>query len=110
MPRLIGADGAPGLTLAIEELWPRADRQHCTVHRLRNLLAKLPVRARPDPLQLLVSAQRGDWVKHGKLRLQVLQRKGTRPRPGKTPAFVRRRRTMGRVPRVGVGAGRMERL
>ena len=41
-PRLIVADGAPGLTLAIEELWPRADRQHCAVHRLRNLQAKLP--------------------------------------------------------------------
>ena len=41
-PRLVVADGAPGLTLAIEELWPRADRQHCAVHRLRNLQAKLP--------------------------------------------------------------------
>jgi transposase-like protein len=41
-PRLIVADGAPGLTLAIEELWPPADRQHCAVHRLRNLQAKLP--------------------------------------------------------------------
>jgi putative transposase len=29
-PMLIVADGAPGLINAIEELWPRADRQHCT--------------------------------------------------------------------------------
>ena len=36
-PRLIVADGAPGLISAVEELWPRADRQHCCVHRLRNL-------------------------------------------------------------------------
>src|ERR1700733_1216701 len=41
-PRLIVADGAPGLISAAEEIWPRADRQHCAVHRLRNLLAKLP--------------------------------------------------------------------
>jgi putative transposase len=41
-PRLIVADGAPGLTSAIKEIWPRADRQHCPVHRLRNLQAKLP--------------------------------------------------------------------
>jgi putative transposase len=41
-PRLIVADGAPGLIAAVEELWPHADRQHCAVHRLRNLLAKLP--------------------------------------------------------------------
>ncbi len=45
-PMLIVADGAPGLIGAIEELWPRADRQHCTVHRLRNLLAKLPKKER----------------------------------------------------------------
>ena len=41
-PRLVVADGAPGLISAIEEIWPRADRQHCAVHRLRNLIAKLP--------------------------------------------------------------------
>ena len=41
-PRLIVADGAPGLISAVQEIWPRADRQHCAVHRLRNLLAKLP--------------------------------------------------------------------
>ena len=41
-PRLVVADGAPGLISAIGEIWPRADRQHCCVHRLRNLLAKLP--------------------------------------------------------------------
>jgi putative transposase len=45
-PMLIVADGAPGLISAIEELWPHADRQHCTVHRLRNLLAKLPKKER----------------------------------------------------------------
>src|SRR5665648_673845 len=41
-PRLIVADGAAGLPSAVEEIWPRADRQHCAVHRLRNLQAKLP--------------------------------------------------------------------
>jgi transposase-like protein len=41
-PRVIVADGAAGLPSAIEEIWPRADRQHCAVHRLRNLQAKLP--------------------------------------------------------------------
>jgi putative transposase len=41
-PMLIVADGAPGLIKAIEHCWPDSDRQHCAVHRLRNLLAKLP--------------------------------------------------------------------
>ena len=43
-PWLVVTDGAPGLIKAIEELWPEADRQRCTVHRLRNILAKLPKR------------------------------------------------------------------
>lgn len=43
-PLLVVSDGAPGLVRAITELWPGADRQRCTVHRLRNVLAKLPKR------------------------------------------------------------------
>jgi putative transposase len=43
-PWLVCTDGAPGLVRAVEELWPRADRQRCSVHRLRNVLAKLPKR------------------------------------------------------------------
>jgi len=43
-PLLVISDGAPGLIRAIEELWPDADRGRCTVHRLRNILAKLPKR------------------------------------------------------------------
>jgi transposase-like protein len=45
-PMLIVADGAPGLIKAIEQCWPASDRQHCAVHRVRNLLAKMPERER----------------------------------------------------------------
>jgi transposase-like protein len=45
-PLLIVADGAPGLIKAVEQCWPTSDRQHCCVHRVRNLLAKLPERER----------------------------------------------------------------
>jgi putative transposase len=45
-PMLIVADGAPGLVKAIEQCWPASDRQHCAVHRVRNLLAKVPERER----------------------------------------------------------------
>ena len=45
-PMLIVADGAPGLTKAIEQCWPASDRQRCCVHRARNLYAKLPERER----------------------------------------------------------------
>ena len=43
-PLLVVSDGAPGLIRAITELWPDADRGRCGVHRLRNILAKLPKR------------------------------------------------------------------
>jgi transposase-like protein len=43
-PLLTVSDGAPGLIRAIEELWPDSDRQRCTVHKLRNILAKIPER------------------------------------------------------------------
>jgi hypothetical protein len=45
-PMLVVADGAPGLIKAVEQCWPASDRQHCSVHRARNLIAKLPERER----------------------------------------------------------------
>jgi putative transposase len=70
-PRLIVADGAPGLTLAIDELWPWADRQHCAVHRLRNLQAKLP-KSGHNRVRLACwkALNEATGVKDGKLRLQ----------------------------------------
>jgi transposase-like protein len=43
-PALVCADGAPGLWKSVQETWPRALAQRCTVHKLRNLVAKLPER------------------------------------------------------------------
>jgi putative transposase len=43
-PVLVCADGAPGLWKSVREAWPRALAQRCTVHKLRNLLSKLPER------------------------------------------------------------------
>jgi putative transposase len=72
-PMLIVADGAPGLIKAIEQCWPASDRQHCAVHRVRNLLAKLPDRERER-------VRRSYWQalddatneRDGKQRLQAL--------------------------------------
>src|SRR5947209_20139442 len=72
-PRWVVADGAPGLIAAVDEIWPRADRQHCAVHRLRNLLAKLP-KSEQDRIRFNYWSALTDAtsVKDGKLRLQVL--------------------------------------
>ncbi len=41
-PLVVVVDGEPGLNRAVEEIWSSALRQRCAVHKLRNLLAKLP--------------------------------------------------------------------
>jgi len=41
-PLLVASDGAPGLIRAIEECFPRAVRQRCLAHKMRNLQSKVP--------------------------------------------------------------------
>ena len=41
-PRLVISDGNPGLAAALDRWWPGLPQQRCTVHKLRNLLAKAP--------------------------------------------------------------------
>jgi putative transposase len=41
-PRLVVSDGNGGLAAALDRLWPGLPHQRCTVHKLRNLLAKAP--------------------------------------------------------------------
>ena len=72
-PMLIVADGAPGLIKAIEQCWPASDRQHCAVHRVRNLLANARTRARARPPGLLAGARR---------RHQRTRRRPATPGPG----------------------------
>jgi putative transposase len=43
-PRLAIIDGNAGLARALAETWPKTDRQRCSVHKLRNLLAHAPKR------------------------------------------------------------------
>jgi transposase-like protein len=47
-PLLVITDGAPGLIRAVETCFPRALRQRCLVHRLRNLRSKAPERQWPE--------------------------------------------------------------
>lgn len=35
-------DGVAGLKKAVKRMWPRAFRQRCQAHKMRNILAKLP--------------------------------------------------------------------
>jgi putative transposase len=72
-PLLVVADGAPGLIKAVEQCWPASDRQHCAVHRVRNLLAKLPERERERVRQAYWQAlDEAIDERDGKQRLQAL--------------------------------------
>jgi transposase-like protein len=84
-PMLIVADGAPGLIKAIEQCWPASDRQHCAVHRVRNLLAKLPDRERERVRQAYWQAlDDATSERDGKQRLNALA--GELDRAGYTAA------------------------
>jgi len=41
-PKLVISDGNPGLIRAVYETWPAVARQRCVVHRIRNVLTRVP--------------------------------------------------------------------
>jgi putative transposase len=43
-PDLVIVDGSQGLGKALDVIWPKAERQRCAVHKLRNLLSHAPER------------------------------------------------------------------
>ncbi len=47
-PVLVATDGAAGWCRAVEECFPFSLRQRCLVHRMRNLMAKLPEEIRAE--------------------------------------------------------------
>ena len=44
-PLLLISDGNPGLIRAVKDIWPMVPRQRCVQHRLRNILARVPVKS-----------------------------------------------------------------
>jgi putative transposase len=54
-PVSITSDGAPGLLRAIKETWPKSLRIRCWVHRMRNVLDKVPDAARTEVKAHLVA-------------------------------------------------------
>ena len=46
-PLTVTTDGAPGLIQAIETMWPEAERIRCWVHKMTNVLDKVPDDVRP---------------------------------------------------------------
>jgi transposase-like protein len=47
-PLLIISDGNPGLLRAIADVWPKVPQQRCIVHRIWNVLARVPKRRQEE--------------------------------------------------------------
>ena len=56
-PVSITSDGAPGLLRAIKEIWPKSLRIRCWVHRMRNVLDKVPDATRAEVKAHLVAVR-----------------------------------------------------
>jgi len=52
-PLLITSDGNPGLKRALREVFPNAKKQRCQVHKMQNILAKLPKAVVPEMKRLI---------------------------------------------------------
>lgn len=55
VPTLVTTDGAPALMAAVETAWPRSLRQRCLVHKVRNVLDKVPEGVKQEMKQALWS-------------------------------------------------------
>jgi transposase-like protein len=53
-PVTITTDGAPGLTKAVDTMWPKSLRIRCWFHKMQNLQQKVPAAAWPEVKALLV--------------------------------------------------------
>lgn len=58
MPALAIGDGALGFWAALKELFPMTTQQLCWLHKMRNILDKLPKKEHPEAVQRLRAIQR----------------------------------------------------
>lgn len=52
-PLLVIRDGCPGLKRAVNEVFPNAEKQLCQVHKMRNILGKIPKAIVPEMKRLV---------------------------------------------------------
>lgn len=72
-PVSITSDGAPGLLRAITETWPKSLRIRCWVHKMRNVLDKVPDRVRAELKAHLVTVRDAPTYGAGKHAAAAVQ-------------------------------------
>jgi transposase-like protein len=70
-PVSVTSDGAPGLVRAIEDVWPKSLRLRCWVHKMRNVLDKVPEYARAEVKAYLISIRDAPTYEAGQQALQA---------------------------------------
>jgi transposase-like protein len=80
-PVSITSDGAPGLVRAIKETWPKSLRLRCWVHRMRNVLDKVPDAARAEVKAHLVAIRDAPTYEAGRQVALVVQARFERVYP-----------------------------
>jgi len=69
-PLTITTDGAGGLTGAVQTMWPQSERIRCWVHKMKNVLNKVPEEVKPELKARLQDIRDAPSHSAGKRRLQ----------------------------------------
>jgi len=72
MPVLVITDGQPGLKKALQEVFPRVRRQRCLVHKMRNILAKVPRAMQAEMKRLVKQVFEAPTYEEGRKRARGL--------------------------------------
>jgi transposase-like protein len=86
-PVSITSDGAPGLVRAIEQMWPKSLRLRCWVHKMRNILDKVPERARAEVKAHLLTIRDAPTYEAGRQATQAVIARYQREYPAATAAL-----------------------
>jgi putative transposase len=71
-PVTVTTDGAPGLTKAIDAIWPKSLRIRCWFHKMQNLQQKVPPQAWPEFKALVMDMRDAPSVAEAERRRQEL--------------------------------------
>lgn len=81
-PQLCIIDGNPGLHLGIRTTWPQAKIQRCTVHKMRNVMSKVPKHAENEIAEDYNGIVYADDLAAAQAAFQAFARKWRKRCPG----------------------------
>ena len=86
-PLSITSDGAPGLKKAIEEVWPQSLRIRCWVHKMNNVLDRIPDAHRAEVKAFLTAVRDAPDYESGFQRAKELVEKYEKEYPRAMSSF-----------------------